>query len=103
MHNSYSGFERWLQREADIPAERAEVVTAIGLGALLSSRLMPTLFGVAVTRVTNETLVQTWADMMQDAISEDTPRCRYARPSRADMSASRSRASPRSPTPPPPV
>jgi hypothetical protein len=49
VRNSYSGFERWLQCEADIPAERAEIVTAIGLGALLSSQLMPTLFGVAVT------------------------------------------------------
>ncbi len=70
VQKSFSGFARWLEREADITPERAAAVTAVGLGALLSSRLMPTVFGADPTAVDDETFVRTWVTMMLGALAE---------------------------------
>ncbi|MBJ8338271.1 TetR/AcrR family transcriptional regulator [Antrihabitans sp. YC3-6] len=68
----YSGFASWLADEADISADRATDITSVGLGALLSARLVPLLFGLAPHDVGDEQFVKTWVDMMLRSVEGTT-------------------------------
>lgn len=62
---TYTGFAGWLHDSTGLTPEKAAAVAAIGLGALLSSRLLPILLDSDPTGVPDETLVNTWVEMMQ--------------------------------------
>lgn len=66
---TYTEFATWLAERTGLPAERAEAVAAIGLGALLSARLLTGVLGAAPTGVDDETFVTTWVDMMTNAVT----------------------------------
>jgi AcrR family transcriptional regulator len=61
---TYAEFAAWLGERAGLPEDRAEAVAAVGLGALLSSRLLSGVLRIAATRIDDETFVATWVDMM---------------------------------------
>jgi AcrR family transcriptional regulator len=69
IKGSYAGFASWLANEADI--DDADAIAAVGLGALLSSRLVSALFGVKPTDVSDELFVATWVDMMVNTLNGD--------------------------------
>lgn len=66
IKGSFSGFASWLRTEAEI--EDADAIAAVGLGALLSSRLVSALFGVQATEVSDELFVATWVEMMCNGV-----------------------------------
>lgn len=66
---TYAEFAAWLTERTGLPTERAEALAAVGLGALLSSRLLTGVLGVTPTGVDDETFVATWVDMMTRAIA----------------------------------
>jgi AcrR family transcriptional regulator len=66
---TYAEFATWLTERTGLAAERAEAIATVGLGALLSSRLLTAVLGVTPTGVDDETFVATWVDMMTRAIA----------------------------------
>ena len=66
---TYAEFAGWLAERTRLPAERARAVADIGLGALLSSRMLSTVLGVAPPGTDDETFITVWVDMMCQVIS----------------------------------
>lgn len=68
---TYAEFALWVRGQADgrMPAEQARAVAAVGLGALVSSRLLRML-GMTTAVVDDETLVPVWVDMMTALIGQ---------------------------------
>lgn len=64
VNTTFTEFTAWLQDSAGVPAERAEAVASVGLGALFSSRVMSGLLKVSSVGVDDETFVATWVEMM---------------------------------------
>jgi AcrR family transcriptional regulator len=62
---TYSEFAAWVRDQAGdrMPAQQARAVATIGLGALLSSRLL-TVLGMTSVAVDDQILVPVWVDMM---------------------------------------
>jgi AcrR family transcriptional regulator len=62
---TYSEFAAWVRDQAGdrMPAQQARAVATIGLGALLSSRLLAVL-GMTSVAVDDQILVPVWVDMM---------------------------------------
>ncbi len=71
FHSTFSGFAAWIGERAGrpMPEEQAAALAALGLGSLLSSRLLRDLLGVP-SQVQDETLVDTWVKLMRSALSE---------------------------------
>jgi AcrR family transcriptional regulator len=71
VSSTFTGFAAWIGERAEraIPREEAEAIAAFGLGSLLSSRLLRDVLGVT-TPVDDETLVETWVQMMTTAMAE---------------------------------
>jgi AcrR family transcriptional regulator len=71
VSSTFTGFAAWIGERAGraIPREEAEAIAAFGLGSLLSSRLLRDVLGVT-TPVDDETLVETWVQMMTTAMAE---------------------------------
>lgn len=61
---TYAEFADWLAERNQLPADRARAVADVGLGALLSSRVLSTVLGVAAPDTADDTFVTTWVDMM---------------------------------------
>ena len=61
---TYDEFSAWLTERTPLTADRARAVATVGLGALMSSRLLRNLIGAAPVGVDDETFVTTWVDMM---------------------------------------
>jgi AcrR family transcriptional regulator len=72
ISSTFSGFAQWLAGRAIRPMAKQEVdaVAAIGLGALLSSRLLRDVLGVVSFHVEDETLIATWVQMMLITLRE---------------------------------
>jgi len=71
---TYEDFAEWLGQAApQAPRERVRAVAAIGLGALLASRLTRDVLGTGSPAVSDEVLVATWTEMMARAL-DDTGR-----------------------------
>jgi AcrR family transcriptional regulator len=70
---TYGEFAAWLAERTGMPPERATAVASVGLGSLLSSRLLTCLLGVAPVQVDDDTFVATWVDMMLGLIPADDP------------------------------
>lgn len=67
---TYIDFADWLAERSQLPSERARAVTDVGLGALLSSRMLSTMLGVTVPGADDDTFVTTWVDMMFHVIGD---------------------------------
>jgi AcrR family transcriptional regulator len=65
VSSTFAGFASWISERAEqpVPGERAEALAALGLGSLFSSRLLRDVLGVPA-RVDDETLVDTWVELM---------------------------------------
>ncbi|MHB8240647.1 MAG: TetR/AcrR family transcriptional regulator [Solirubrobacteraceae bacterium] len=70
VSSTFSGFATWIGERAEhkIPTEQAKAIAAVGLGSLLSSRLLPDVLGVPA-QVDDETLVDTWVKLMLAALT----------------------------------
>lgn len=66
---SYAEFAGWLAERNQLPADRARAVAGVGLGALLSSRILGTVLGVTPPGTDDDTFVPTWVDMMCQVIT----------------------------------
>ena len=75
---TYEDFADWLAQVApQAPGERVRAVSAIGLGALLASRLTRDVLGTASLDVSDEILLATWTEMMAGTL-ENTERPKQA-------------------------
>ncbi|MDL4776749.1 MULTISPECIES: TetR/AcrR family transcriptional regulator [Thermomonosporaceae] len=68
---TYTGFAGWLRDGAGLAEEKATAVAAVGLGALLSSRLLPVLLDSDPIGVSDDALVETWVEMMHAQLERD--------------------------------
>jgi AcrR family transcriptional regulator len=70
VSSTFTGFANWILESAErkLPAEQANAVAAVGLGSLLSSRLLSDVLGVPAP-VEDEALVTTWVQMMLAALA----------------------------------
>jgi len=73
VDSTLADFARWIAEEAEraVTAEEARAIAVLGLGSLLSSRLLRDVLGVPV-QVDDETLVDAWVQMMVKAMAEPT-------------------------------
>lgn len=70
VNSTFKGFATWISEraEAPIPNEESTAIAALGLGALLSSRVLRDVLGIPA-RVDDETLVDTWVGLMVAALT----------------------------------
>jgi AcrR family transcriptional regulator len=70
VSSTLEGFAAWIAERAQAPlsGEAATATATLGLGSLLSSRLLHEVLGVS-PRVEDETLVQTWVQLMLAALT----------------------------------
>ena len=73
MSSTFEGFAAWIAERAERPisSEEAAATAALGLGSLLSSRLLRDVLGIPA-QVDDETLVDTWVQLMVRALSGPT-------------------------------
>ena len=71
MNSTFAGFATWIAERAEraIGAEEAKAIAAVGLGSLLSSRLLRDVLGVS-SPVEDEALVNTWVAVMVAALDD---------------------------------
>ncbi len=74
VHSTFEGFATWIteRSEPSIPNADARAIAAVGLGSLLSSRLLRDVLGIPA-QVDDETLVDTWVRLMIVALGEPGP------------------------------
>jgi AcrR family transcriptional regulator len=74
VSSTFTGFAAWIRERAEHPMadDRAAAVAAVGLGSLLSSRLLPDVLGIP-NQVDDETLVDTWVQIMTRALAGPVP------------------------------
>jgi AcrR family transcriptional regulator len=75
VNSTFEGFATWIgeRGEHPLPHESARAIAALGLGSLLSSRLLRDVLGTPLL-VDDETLVDTWVGLMLVASSGPHPR-----------------------------
>lgn len=75
VNSTFEGFATWITERAERPISRrrADAVSAVGLGALLSSHLLRDLYGLP-GRVEDDELVKAWVDLMLVALGRPTER-----------------------------
>ncbi len=71
VSSTFTGFATWIGERAEraISAEEATAIAVFGLGSLLSSRLLRDVLGIPA-QVDDETLVDTWVQMMTTALAD---------------------------------
>jgi AcrR family transcriptional regulator len=71
VNSTFDGFARWIEeRMQPSDGERdARAIAAVGLGSLLSSRLLRDVIGIPA-QVDDEALVGAWVGLMLEALSE---------------------------------
>jgi AcrR family transcriptional regulator len=69
VNSTYTGFATWIgeRTEAPLTDEQATAIAAVGLGSLLSSRLLVDVLGIPAS-VDDVTLVDTWVQMMMASV-----------------------------------
>lgn len=74
VNSTFEGLAGWIDKRAERPVVRskARAIAAVGLGALLSSRLLRDVLGIPA-QVDDEALVDTWVAFMMAALSEPGP------------------------------
>jgi AcrR family transcriptional regulator len=75
VNSTFTGFAAWIGERAERPVtpEEATAMAAVGLGSLLSSRLLRDVIGLP-TPVDDEMLVGTWVQMMLAILADPTTR-----------------------------
>ena len=70
VNSTFTGFATWIGERVERPVaqEEATAIAAVGLGSLLSSRLLRDVLGIPVP-VDDEALVETWVRMMLAALT----------------------------------
>jgi AcrR family transcriptional regulator len=73
VSSTFKGFATWIGERAEraIPDKEATALAALGLGSLLSSRLLRDVL-VIPAQVDDETLVDTWVQLMVLALADPT-------------------------------
>ncbi|MBA3807905.1 MAG: TetR/AcrR family transcriptional regulator [Solirubrobacterales bacterium] len=71
VNSTFEGFATWIGELADgqIPSEAARAIAVLGLGSLLSSRLLRDVLG-APFPVEDETLLSTWVQLMSATLDD---------------------------------
>ncbi len=71
VSSTFEGFATWIAERAARPIadEEAAAIAAIGLGSLLSSRLLRDVLGIPA-QVDDETLVDTWVGLIMLALAD---------------------------------
>ncbi len=74
VSSTFSGFATWIAQRIARPItdEEATAIAALGLGALLSSRLLRDVLDIPA-QVDDETLLDTWVRLMLSALGEPAP------------------------------
>ncbi len=74
VSSTFEGFATWIGERAERPISSVEATAtaAVGLGSLLSSRLLRDVLGIPA-RVDDETLVDTWVGLMLTALADSAP------------------------------
>ncbi|HSZ03720.1 MAG TPA: TetR/AcrR family transcriptional regulator [Solirubrobacteraceae bacterium] len=69
VSSTFTGFAEWVRDRAEraIEPREATAIAAFGLGSLLSSRLLRDVLGIPA-QVDDETLVDTWVELMTAAL-----------------------------------
>jgi AcrR family transcriptional regulator len=67
--STYTGFAAWIGEHAErvIPQDEAAAIAAIGLGSLLSSRLLRDVLAIPA-QVDDQTMVDAWVQMIRTAL-----------------------------------
>jgi AcrR family transcriptional regulator len=75
VSSTFTGFASWVGQcsERLISEEQATAIAAVGLGSLISSRLLRDVIGLPVP-VDDEMLVETWVQMMLTTLADPTVR-----------------------------
>ncbi len=75
VSSTFTGFAAWIGERAEAPLtdEQAAAIAAVGLGSLLSSRLLVDVLGIPA-QVDDVTLVDTWVQMMTTVLAKPAPR-----------------------------
>lgn len=71
VSSTFTNFAAWIDEHVEraVQAEEAKALAVFGLGSLLSSRLLRDVLGIPA-QVDDETLVDTWVQMMVAAMTE---------------------------------
>ncbi|HEY2536076.1 MAG TPA: TetR/AcrR family transcriptional regulator [Solirubrobacteraceae bacterium] len=71
VSSTFTGFAAWIVERAEraIDDQEAAAIAAFGLGSLLSTRLLRDILAVP-TQIADQTLVDTWVQMMLTALAE---------------------------------
>ena len=74
VNSTFEGFATWIGEQAaqPIPSEAAKAMAAIGLGALLASRLLRDVLDIP-SQVEDETLIRTWVHTMLAVPADPEP------------------------------
>jgi AcrR family transcriptional regulator len=75
VNSTFTGFATWIGERAEAPLtdEQATAIAAVGLGSLLSSRLLADVLGIPA-QVDDVTLVDTWVQMMITTLTKPAPK-----------------------------
>jgi AcrR family transcriptional regulator len=75
VSSTFTGFATWIGERAErtISAEEATAIAVFGLGSLLSSRLLRDVLGIPA-QVDDQTLVDTWVQIMTVTLTGPTPK-----------------------------
>lgn len=71
VNSSFDGFAAWIGERSGrvLPAEEARAIATLGLGSLLSTRLLRDVLAIP-SHVEDEALVSTWVQLMLAALSD---------------------------------
>jgi AcrR family transcriptional regulator len=74
VSSTFTGFAAWIgeHAEASLSDEQAAATAAVGLGSLLSSRLLTEVLGIPA-QVDDSALVDTWVQMMRRTLADPAP------------------------------
>ena len=72
---TYREFAEWITDRSGslVSAAQADAIATIGLGALISARLLPNLLGTAPSRVDDNAIVATWVSALEHLLTTAKP------------------------------
>ena len=72
---TYREFAEWIidRSGSVVSAQQADAIATIGLGALISARLLPNLLGTAHCGVDDNTIVETWVNALEHLLTTAKP------------------------------
>ncbi|MGH3840868.1 MAG: TetR/AcrR family transcriptional regulator [Pseudonocardiaceae bacterium] len=75
---TYREFAEWITDRSGsvVSTQQADAIATIGLGALISARLLPNLLGTLPSKVDDNTLVETWVRALEHLLSTTQPNVR---------------------------